>query len=71
VNAAVQLTLAAQRAALCSQLQAQRHLIAQQLGIEPGSRGAYPQSKTMRLLTQHPALILSTLGGLVRLFRRR
>jgi len=56
---------------LCAQLQSQRRVIAQQLGILPGSETGYPRSKTMRLLTQRPEIIISLLGGLARLLRLR
>ena len=52
-------------------LQAQRRVIAQQLGNGSGTRAEFPRSTTMRLLTQRPQLILKILGGLVGLLRLR
>jgi len=71
VNPAEALALRARRAELCSRLQAQRQVIAQQLGIVPGEAGAYPRSKTMRLLTQRPDMVIRILGGLASLLRLR
>ena len=62
-----QRALDARREALCVHLQAQRQIIAQQLGGETGLRGAYPRSNTMRLLTRQPGLVIRALGGLARL----
>jgi hypothetical protein len=52
-------------------LQAQRQVIAQQLGSGSGTSREFPRSATMRLLTQRPQLIIKVLGGLVTLLRLR
>ncbi len=57
--------------ALCLRLQAQRQIIAQQLGGEVVLGRSYPRSKTMRLLTQQPELVIQAVGGLARLLRLR
>ncbi len=62
---------AARRADLRAQLQAQRRLIAQQLGPEGRGSDGYPRSRTMRLLTARPDVAIGLLGGLSSLFRRR
>ena len=59
------------RADLCSRMQAQRLVIAQQLGNEVAGPSGYPRSRVMRLLTGHPDLLMTVLGGLANLFRRR
>ena len=59
-----------QRQSLRRQLQAQRQVIAQQLGQESGMNGSYPRSRTMRFLTQ-PALIIRLLVGLASLLTTR
>jgi hypothetical protein len=56
--------LVEQRLSLRRRLQAQRQVIAQQLGQESGMNGNYPRSRTMRFLTQQPALIIRLLVGL-------
>jgi hypothetical protein len=56
--------LVEQRLSLRRRLQAQRQLIAQQLGQESGMSGSYPRSRTMRFLTHQPALIIRLLVGL-------
>ena len=56
--------LVEQRQSLRRRLQAQRQVIAQQLGQESGMNGSYPRSRTMRFLTQQPALIIRLLVGL-------
>jgi hypothetical protein len=69
--AAQRAALNARRAALCAQLQAQRQVIAQQLGGDAASNGSYPRSTTMRLLTHQPELVISAISGLARLLRLR
>ena len=64
-------SLSEQREALCHKLQAQRELIAQQLGPGAAPRGAYPRSMTMRLLGQRPGMIVGLLSGAASLFRHR
>jgi hypothetical protein len=64
-------TLAAQRLALCVRLQIQRDVIAHQLGGAAAPRSAFPRSRTLRLLTDHPQAVLKTIGALAFLFRRR
>jgi hypothetical protein len=56
--------LVEQRLSLRRRLQAQRQVIAQQLGQESGMNGNYHRSRTMRFLTQQPALIIRLLVGL-------
>jgi hypothetical protein len=63
--------LVEQRRSLRRRLQAQRQVIAQQLGQESGMNGSYPRSRTMRILTQQPALIIRLLVGLGLLLRTR
>jgi hypothetical protein len=50
-------------------LQAQRQVIAQQLGEESGMNAGYPRSRTLRFLTQQPAPIIRLLVGLATLLR--
>jgi hypothetical protein len=64
-------SLVEQRQSLRRRLQAQRQVIAQQLGQESGINGSYPRSRTMRFLTQRPALIIRVLVGLATLLRTR
>ena len=71
MNAEAQRALATRRATLCAQLQAQRLVVAQQLGGDAASNGSFPRSTTMRLLTHQPELIVRAVSGLVRLFRMR
>jgi len=63
--------LVEQRLSLRRRLQAQRQVIAQQLGQESEMNGSYPRSRTMRFLTQQPALIIRVLVGLATLLRTR
>jgi hypothetical protein len=65
--------LVEQRLSLRRRLQAQRQVIAQQLGQESGMNGSYPRSRTMRFLTltQQPALVIRLLVGLATLLRTR
>jgi len=63
--------LVEQRQSLRRRLQAQRQVIARQLGQESGMNGSYPRSRTMRILTQQPALIIRLLVGLGFLMRTR
>jgi hypothetical protein len=62
--------LVEQRLSLRRRLQAQRRVIAEQLGQDSGMNGSYPRSRTMRFLTQQPALI-RLLVGLATLLRTR
>jgi hypothetical protein len=62
-------SLVEQRQGLRRQLQAQRQVITQQLGQESGMNAGYPRSRTMRFLTQRPALIIRLLVGLATLLR--
>ena len=64
-------SLVEQRESLRRRLQAQRQVIAQQLGQESGMNARYPRSRTMRFLTQQPALIIRLLVGLATLLRAR
>jgi hypothetical protein len=63
--------LVEQRLSLRRRLQAQRQVIAQQLGQESGMNGSYPRSRTMRFMTQQPALIIRLLVGLATLLTTR
>jgi hypothetical protein len=63
--------LDARREALCVQLQAQRQIVAQQLGAVTGQGSSYPRSKTMRLLTHQPELVIRAMSGLASLIRLR
>jgi hypothetical protein len=66
------ISLAEQRHCLRRQLQAQRQVIAQQLGpAESAMNDSYPRSRTMRFLTQHPTPIIRLLLGVVTLLRAR
>ena len=71
MSADAQRALDGQREALCAQLQAQRQIIARQLGGETGVGGSYPRSKTMRLLTHQPELVIRAISGLASLLRIR
>jgi len=65
-------SLVEQRQSLRRRLEAQRQVIAQQLGQGSGMNGSYPRSRTMRFLTQQPApLIIRLLVGLATLLRTR
>ena len=61
------LSLVEQRQSLCLRLQAQRQVIALQLGPETGMRGRYPRSRTMRFVTQRPVAIIRLLAGVATL----
>jgi hypothetical protein len=63
--------LVEQRLSLRRRLQAQRRVIAQQLGQQSGMNGSYPRSRTMRFLTQQPALSIRLLVGLATLLTTR
>ena len=63
------ISLLEQRQSLRLQLQAQRQLIARQLGPDSAVSRSYPRSRTMRFLTQRPALILRVLVGLATVLR--
>ena len=62
-------TLLEQRAALCRELEAQRAVIASQLGAVPARD--FPRSHTMRLLADRPLQVFRLLVGLIGLVRRR
>jgi hypothetical protein len=64
-------SLVEQRESLRRRLQAQRQVIAQQLAQESAMNASYPRSRTMRFLTQQPALIIRLLVGLATLLRTR
>jgi hypothetical protein len=51
-----------QRQALREKMQAQRQLIADQLGPAPEANGSYPRSKTMRFLTRRPGMAVAMLA---------
>jgi type VI protein secretion system component VasF len=61
------LSLVEQRQSLCRQLQAQRQVIALQLGPESDKRDSYPRSRIMRFVTQRPAAIIRLLAGVATL----
>jgi hypothetical protein len=63
--------LVERRLSLRRRLQAQRRVIAQQLGQQSGMNGSYPRSRTMRFLTQQPALSIRLLVGLATLLTTR
>lgn len=63
-------TLSEQRRELCGRLQAQRQLIAQQLGSGPAPARDYPRSLTMRMLGNRPGTAISLFAGLVSLLRK-
>jgi hypothetical protein len=71
MTALTELTLEAQSQALRIRLQAQRRVIAGQLGDGPGAARAFPRSMTMRVLTQRPRLMYRVLGGVLGLLRSR
>jgi len=64
-------SLVEQRQSLRRRLQAQRQVIAQQLAQESGMNAGYPRSRTMRFLTQRPALVIRLLVGVATLLRAR
>jgi hypothetical protein len=70
VNGRLERDLLEQRTALCLELQAQRAVIARQLGAEPLPGRAFPRSQTMRLLAHRPLQALRLLVGLIGLVRR-
>ena len=70
MSAARERALLEQREALCRALQAQRALIAHQLGA-PGTERAFPRSQTMRLLAHRPLQVLRVGVGLIGLLRGR
>jgi hypothetical protein len=64
-------SLVERRLSLRRRLQAQRRVIAQQLGQQSGMNGSYPRSRMMRFLTQQPALSVRLLVGLATLLTTR
>lgn len=60
-----------QRQSLRRRLQAQRQVIALRLGPEYGMHGSYPRSRTLRFLTQQPALTIRLLVGLATVLMTR
>lgn len=71
MSSATELSLEAQRQELRIRLQAQRRVIAMQLGSGAGRTLAFPRSKTMQLLTRRPQLVYRVVGGLLGLLRFR
>jgi hypothetical protein len=65
------ISLAEQRQSLRRRLQAQRQVIAQQLGPESGMNASYPRSRTMRFLTQQPTSVVRLLVGLATLLKTK
>jgi hypothetical protein len=63
------ISLLAQRQSLRLQLQAQRQVIAQQLGPDSAINGGYPRSRTMRFLTQQPVPLIRMIVGLAAVLR--
>jgi hypothetical protein len=69
MRSATDTSLVEQRQSLRLRLQAQRQVIARQLGPESAMNGGYPRSRTMRFLTQRSALITRLLVGVVTLLK--
>lgn len=67
MSSTIAISLVEQRQSLCRQLQAQRQVIALQLGPESGRHDSYPRSRTMRFVTQRPAAIIRLLAGVATL----
>jgi len=67
VTPQVDVPIEQQRQALRERIQAQRSLIAEQLGPPPEADGSYPRSKTMRFLTHSPAMAVTVLAELAAL----
>jgi len=57
MNSSTEVSLVEQRQTLRLRLQAQRQLIAHQLGPTPEVNSGYPRSMTMRFLTRRPAAL--------------
>lgn len=70
MSAAAEQTLLEQRERRCRELQAQRAVIARELGA-PVADGLFPRSHTMRLLARRPLQALRLAVGLVGLLRGR
>lgn len=62
MKASTDLPLALQREALREKIQAQRLLIAEQLGPAPKNDTRYPRSKTMQFLTRRPGMAVTLLA---------
>jgi hypothetical protein len=71
VSSTAAISLVEQWQSLRRRLQAQRQVIAPQLETGSGMNGSYPRSRTMRFLTQRPALTIRLLVGLATLLMRR
>jgi hypothetical protein len=71
MNSITDTSLAEKRRSLLRRLQAQRQVIALQLGPGSGMNSSYPRSRTMRFLTERPALIIRLLIGLATLLRTK
>jgi hypothetical protein len=69
VSSTPHISLLEQRQNLRLRLQAQRQVIARQLEPDSAVSGSYPRSRTMRFLTQRPALIIRVLAGLAAVLR--
>jgi hypothetical protein len=65
------ISLLEQRQGLRRRLRDQRQVIALKLGPDSGMHGGYPRSRTMRFLTQRPALTVRLLVGLATLLLRK
>jgi hypothetical protein len=63
------ISLLEQRQSLRLQLQAQRQVIARQLGPDSAINGSYPRSRTMRFLTRQPVPLIRLIVGLAAWFR--
>jgi hypothetical protein len=70
VSSTTDISLLEQRQSLSRQLQAQREVIAQQLGPDPAING-YPRSRTMRFLTRQPGPLMRLILGLAAVVRLR
>jgi hypothetical protein len=64
----VEASLVMQRENLQKQLQANRKVIASQLGSSPGMGQGFPRSMTMRFLMNNPELLRSVLAEIIKLF---
>ena len=70
MSSTMDISLLEQRQSLSRQLQAQRQVIARQLGPNPAING-YPRSRTMRFLTRQPAPLMRLILGLAAVLRLR
>ncbi len=71
MSSAARVSPDAERQALREKMRAQRQVIAARLDPPAGANGAYPRSRTMRLLTQNPGLAVTVVAELAMLFAGR